>query len=79
MAGRFNPTLSWDGVAILTSCVVCCVWFGTLKETVRQQGEALKNHDRLIQTLSDGQTLISQNIAVLQTMVNERTGGKGKP
>jgi hypothetical protein len=73
MAGKFNPTLSWDGVAILGSCVICCMWFGTLKETVRQQGESLKHHDQVIESLSEGQKLISQNIAVLQTLVNERT------
>ena len=73
MAARFNPTLSWDGVAVISACVVSLLWFGTLKETVRQHGETLKHHEELIQSLSEGQKLISQNIAVLQTLVNERT------
>lgn len=73
MQQRFNPTLSWDGVAIITACVVCCVWFGSLKETVRQQGEELHHHADLLQTQGEALKLISQNIAVLQTMVNERT------
>lgn len=58
---------------MITACIVCCVWFGTLKETVREQSETLKKHADLIQSLSEGQKLISQNIAVLQTLVNERT------
>lgn len=73
MAARFNPTLSWDGVAIIVACVTSLIWFGTLKETVKQHGEIIKHHEEMIQSLSEGQKLISQNIAVLQTLVNERT------
>ena len=73
MSARFNPTLSWDGVAILSACVLCCFWFGALSRTVEEHSEELKRHADLIQSLSEGQKLISQNIAVLQTLVNERT------
>lgn len=73
MASKFNPTLSFDGVAIMLSCIVALTWFGTLKETVSQHTAALKRHEELIERISEGQKLISQNIAVLQTIVNERT------
>jgi hypothetical protein len=74
MSARFNPTLSWDGVAIIGSCVCALLWFGTLKATIEQHSQTLKHHEELLQSLSEGQKLISQNIAVLQTLVNERTG-----
>ena len=75
MQQRFNPTLSWDGVAMLTACVVCVLWFGSLSDTVKQHASELQHHTQLIESLSEGQKLISQNIAVLQTIVNERTTG----
>ena len=74
MPQKFNPTLSWDGVAMLGSCVLCVLWFGSMHETIKQHTEILKNHEGSIKSLSEGQKLISQNIAVLQTLVNERTG-----
>lgn len=79
MASKFNPTLSWDGVAMLSACVLCVLWFGSMSETIKQHGEILKHHEELIQSLSEGQKLISQNIAVLQTLVNERTVNHLKP
>jgi len=74
MSARFNPTLSWDGVAIIGSCACALLWFGTIRETIKQHGEVIKHHEELLQSLSEGQKLISQNIAILQTLVNERTG-----
>ena len=73
MQQRFNPTLSWDGVAMLSACVICVLWFGSMHDRLRQHDEALKRHDELLLSLSEGQKLISQNVAVLQTLVNERT------
>lgn len=73
MLHRFNPTLSWDGVAMIIACCTSLIWFGTLKETVRQHGETLRHHEELIGSLAEGQKLIGQNIAVLQTIINERT------
>lgn len=72
----FNPTISFDGVAIILSCVMCAIWFGGLSQTVKNHTEQLSRHDNILQTLSDGQRLQSQNIAILTTMINERTNGK---
>lgn len=58
---------------MLTACVVCVLWFGSLSDTVKQHTSELQHHTQLIESLSEGQKLISQNIAVLQTIVNERT------
>lgn len=83
MSSKFNPTLSWDGVAMITACVLCVLWFGSMRDELTQHRDELKRHAELLQSLSEGQKLISQNIAVLQTLVNERTGnghnGNGKP
>lgn len=72
----FNPTISFDGIAILTACVGCSIWFGTLKETVRQQGEAIKHHDQVLQVLSENEKAITANISALTMLVNERTNHK---
>ncbi len=71
---KFNPTLSWDGVAIISACGMCILWFGSLSDTIKQHSTELKHHEQLIQSLSEGQKLEAQNIAVLQTLINERTG-----
>jgi hypothetical protein len=72
----FNPTISFDGIAIIVSCITCALWFGGLSQTVKQHAEALQHHEQILQTLSDAQRLQSANIAVLQALVNERTKGK---
>jgi len=69
----FNPTISFDGVAIIVACVSCAIWFGGLSQTLKNHTEQLQHHDQILQTLSDSQKLQSQNIAVLTTLVNERT------
>lgn len=76
---KFNPTLSWDGVAIISACVVCVLWFGALSDTVKQHTAELKHHADLLESLSEGQKLTAQNIAVLQAIVSERTGNHLKP
>lgn len=79
MQQRFNPTLSWDGVAMISACIMCTLWFGSLSDTVKQHSTELQHHEQLIQSLSEGQKLISQNIAVLQTIVNERAYTSHEP
>lgn len=64
---------------MISACVLCVLWFGSMHDTLNQHAEALKRHDQMIQSLTDGQKLISQNIAVLQTMVNERTSIHHQP
>lgn len=68
----FNPTISFDGVAIILACIGCSIWFGTLKETVRQQGETIRNHEKILQTLSESQRLQSEQTAIITTIINER-------
>ena len=70
---KFNPTISFDGVAVIVACITCSVWFGGLSATVHQHSEQLKRHDEIMQSLSDNQKATSANIAVLTTLVNERT------
>jgi hypothetical protein len=72
----FNPSISIDGVAVILACITCSVWFGGLKETVRQHADTLKTHEILMQTLAKSQELTAQNIAVLTTLINERTKPK---
>lgn len=69
----FNPTISFDGVAIIVSCIGCAIWCGGLSEKVSYHTDQLKRHEVIIQTISDAQKLQTQNIAILQTLVSERT------
>lgn len=69
----FNPTISFDGVAIIVACVACCVWFGSLSQTVKEHSETLRHHEQLMEQLAQGQKIQAENIAVLTTLVNERT------
>lgn len=73
----FNPTISFDGVAIIASCVACSIWFGALRETVKQHGEQIAHLQNIAETLAQGQNLQSQNIAALTTLINERTKNGG--
>lgn len=67
----FNPTLSFDGVAIITACIGCAVWFGSLSETVKEHTETLRQHEVTMKTLADTENVMAQNIAVLQAMVSD--------
>jgi hypothetical protein len=71
----FNPTISFDGIAVIVACVTCAMWFGTLSQTVRNHTEQLQHHGQILETLSESQRLQAQNIAILTTLVNERTKG----
>jgi hypothetical protein len=75
----FNPTISFDGVAIILACIGASLWFGAMRETIQAHGQQLRDHARVLQSLADGQQLQSQNIAVLQALINERTKATQKP
>lgn len=67
----FNPTISFDGVAIIGACICCALWFGALGQRVSAVEETVRNHTGILQTLASGQQLQSQNIAVLQSMIDD--------
>lgn len=69
----FSPNLSFDGVAIIIGCITCCVWFGSINETIKNHTDTLRRYGDVLQALTEGQKLQAANIAVLQTMINERT------
>ena len=70
---RFNPTISFDGVAIILACIYCALWFGSLSQTIKDHTETLRRHDAMLQTLAEGQKIQAENLSVLSTIVNERT------
>lgn len=69
----FIPSISFDGIAIITSVILCSVWFGTLSATVHNHTDQLKHQQEVLEIMSKTQETMSQNIAVLTTLVNERT------
>ena len=72
MKATFNPTISFDGIAIIVACVTCAVWFGTLSKTIEIHTETIRHHEQIMDSLSKAQDLTAQNIAVLTALVNER-------
>ena len=72
MQTKFNPTLSFDGVAMITACATCCFWFGGLDHRVKQNTDLLKKHDKNIETLSDSVMKNAQTTAVLQQIVQDK-------
>lgn len=69
----FNPTISFDGVAIIVVCVSCTLWFGALSTTIREHTENIKHLTQIQETQAQSLRVMSENIAVLTTLVNERT------
>lgn len=69
----FNPTISFDGVAIIVACVTASVWFGSLSATIKQHAESIRHIEQIQEAQSESHKIMSQNIAVLTTLVNERT------
>lgn len=74
----FIPTISFDGVAIITACIMCAVWLGSLGTRVSDLEQSQLQQNRIIEQIADAQKTMAQNIAVLTTLVNERTL-KSKP
>ncbi len=68
----FIPTISFDGIAMLSMFVICVLWFGSIKETVRQHAESIIHIEKIQQTQGEAMQVMAQNIAVLTTLVNER-------
>lgn len=68
----FKPQLSFDGVAIMVACATCLIWFGSLSATVRQHSESIKALEAITATLSSTEQAQAANIAVIQTILNER-------
>lgn len=65
----FNPTISFDGVAVIIALLTCCIWFGKLSEKVSRLDEASKHHEEML-------TELRHNTDVMQTLISERTRPK---
>jgi len=63
---RFNPTISFDGVAIIIACIAAAIAWGTLKQTVHQ-------HDTLLQQHSSEIGELKERTDKLEVRVDERT------
>jgi hypothetical protein len=67
---RFNPTLSFDGVAIIVACVACSVWFGRLDQRVEFVEKTLGQHAQIIENQSKAISTLSEIIAVIRDEMN---------
>ncbi len=74
----FIPTISFDGVAMISFAVIVCIWFGVLKETVREHGETIRHLVQIQETQSETLKVMASQVAVLTALVNERTGNAKK-
>lgn len=63
---RFNPSLSFDGVAILIALFGGALWLGQLSQKVEQ-------HDSRISAAESTLTEISRTQSTLAAIVDERT------
>jgi len=72
----FEPKISFDGVSIIIAAITFAVWMGALGNTVKDHGEALRHITQIQETQGEALKVMSQNIAVLTTLVHERTNGK---
>ncbi len=62
----FNPTISFDGVAVIVALITCCFWFGRLSEKVNRLEQSTAQHEA---TLAE----LRHNSDVMQTLITERT------
>lgn len=69
---QFNPTISIDGVAVISAAVFCALWFGALSQRVNEHERMLTRHEETMRTLANTLQLQQQNIAVLQTIVSNK-------
>ncbi len=72
----FNNTISWDGISFMVGIITCSVWVGALANTVRNHTELLKHQSEIQEIQSRTMETLSQSVAVLTTLVNERTQKK---
>jgi hypothetical protein len=63
---KFNPTLSFDGVALICALVGLCLWLGALKTTV-------EDHTKQLADISITTKHLSENQTRLTTLIEERT------
>ena len=70
-SSKFNPTLSFDGVAIIIAALTGCLWLGSLSQRVAHQEKMLDDYTITLRALSEGQAQTSRNVATLQQMVSD--------
>lgn len=61
----FNPTISFDGVAIIIAVIALAVWAGQIKEQVSQTAAQVRSHDEQLFKLN-------QTTASLAAIISER-------
>lgn len=52
MKPRFNPTISFDGVAIILGIIGLCVWMGRLDERVQSATTTISAHESQIREMN---------------------------
>jgi len=72
----FNPTLSFDGVAIIIACILSSLWFGRLENRISVAEKTLDHQAQIIANLSDSQANLSKVVAVLQRQMDDYMKGK---
>jgi hypothetical protein len=73
---RFISSLSWDGVAIISSIIFCSVWFGSLSRQVQFHEDQIKHLTRIYEEIAAAQRVQAATIQNITTLVNERTTRK---
>lgn len=62
----FNPTLSFDGVAIILAAIGFILWMGAFSNRLSVAEKTLDHQAQIVQSLSDSQASLSKIVAVLQ-------------
>lgn len=70
----FKREISIDGVAVIVASIGLVTFLVGLNITQRNQGDTLTEHTAELRQMSATQASLSDSIAVLTAVVNERTG-----
>jgi hypothetical protein len=71
---NFNPSLSFDGVAIIIGVASVLIWVGALKQQVSQLQNSSDAHSLKLETMESSVDRVQGGLDVLSAVVQERTG-----
>lgn len=69
---KFNPTVSFDGIAFIVACAGCCLWLGRLEQRVTTNEKVVQEQAKIIDRgmRTGEQTAI--DIATIKQILNDK-------
>lgn len=69
---QFDKKISIDGVAVILAAVAAIFWFARLEGKVEDHTSQIAEHKLQLDKLSDNQSVLQQNLAVLTAIQKEK-------